>query len=161
MKDGIRYAGYFTIEVRDEFGNLKDTRKGKNLITNDGLDWLIQHTYNSGGAVGGGASAVSYISIGSTASGGTAVVGDSATVPNKVDKTAITYGSGATNGYASGTATFAGAVADAKTGITEAALWAKGSNNTGSGVLFARQLFASIDKTGNDTLSVTWDIQFS
>lgn len=155
MFDEIKYAGTFKIELRDEFGNLKTLREGKNVITQDGLDWLIAYTYDSGNTC------IGFISIGATASGGVAAATDSASVGTRADKTAITYGTGGTHGYGSGSATFAAAIADAKTGITEAGLWARGSNVTGSGILFARQKFASVDKTGNDTLSITWNLQYS
>ncbi len=155
MLDGLKYFGKFKIEVRDENGNLKDVREGPNTITNDGKDWLVAHTFDSG------VTCIGFISIGATASGGAAAATDSATVGTRCDKTGIVYGTGGTHGYGSGSATFAAAVADAKTGITEAALWARGSNATGSGIMIARQKFASIDKTGADTLSVTWDLRYS
>ena len=153
----IKYAGYFTVELFDEYGNLKAIREGKNLITNDGKGWLIAHTFDSA------TTCINFISIGSTASGGTAVVTDSAAATGltKADKTAIVYAVGGTKGWGSGTATFSTAVAATNTGITEVGLWARGSNATGSGILFARQLFTSVDKTGQDKLSITWDVRFS
>ena len=156
MFEEIKYAGTFRVELRDEFGNLKDLREGKNLVTNDGKAWLIAHAFDSG------VTSIGFISIGSSVSA-TALITDSGTSTGltRADKTGIVYGSGASAGYASGSATFSTAIADTKTGITHACLWARGSNNTASGVLFARQFFASVDKTGQDTLSVTWNVQFS
>jgi len=155
MFDNIQYAGYFKVVLKDEFGNVKAVREGKNTITNDGKDWLVAHTFDSGNTC------IGFISIGSSSSGGAAAATDSATVGTRADKTAIVYGTGGTHGFGSGSSTFAAAIADAKTGITEAALWARGSNATASGILFARQKFASVDKTGADTLSITWNLQYS
>lgn len=155
MFEDLKYLGSFRVELRDEFGNIKQVREGKNTITNDGKDWLVAHVFDSGNTC------INFISIGATASGGAAAATDSATVGTRADKTGIVYGTGGTHGYGSGSATFAAAVADSKTGITEAALWARGSNATGSGIMIARQKFASVDKTGSDTLSITWNVQFS
>jgi len=155
MFDDLKYAGTFRVELRDVFGNLKEVREGKNTLTNDGKDWLIAHVFDVG------TTNIGFISIGGSTSAGAAAATDSATVGGRADKTGVVYGTGGTHGYGSGSATFAAAVAEAKTGITEAALWAKGSNATGSGIMFARQKFASVDKTGSDTLSITWNVQFS
>lgn len=155
MFESIHYLGKFRVELRDEFGNIKAVREGKNIVTNDGKDWLVAHTFDSGNT------SINMISIGASSSAGAAAATDSATIGTRADKTGITYGTGGTHGYGSGSATFAAAIADAKTGITEAALWARGSNATGSGIMFARQKFASVDKTGADTLSITWNLQYS
>lgn len=158
MKDSFKYVGKLHIKLRDEFGNLKDERIVNNTITSGGLDYLIKSTMNSE------LTAMTVFYVGSTASAGAANIQDGTGQTSEAFRLAFTYATGATVGQASATATFgsSGAGGTTTTGITEAGIFnGQAAANSGDGVLFARALFAAVNKGASDSLEIKWDVSYS
>ena len=159
MNEGLKYAGIMTLTLRGHDGEVKDVRKEHNVITNAGLDYLIKSTMDSS------LTAMTVFYVGTTASGaGSEAATDTTGDTVEIFRQAFTYASGATVGQASATSTIAasGAGGATTTGITEAGIFnGLAGANSGDGVLFARAIFAAVNKGASDTLEIKWDISYS
>lgn len=141
IKDKLSVSGMLEIVLKDEFGNIKEQRTLKNLITDLGKAWIAARMVDAGIP-----DAMSYMAIGTgttaTASSQTALVTESARsalTSSVVSGSTITYS--ATFGAGSGTGA-----------VTEAAIL----NAAAVGTMFNRTTFAAINKGASDTLSITW-----
>ena len=169
--------GHMTLVLKDSEGDIKQYVQTDNVITTEGLDCLIQQIFGDAPAdtTCDDTSAFDTIAIGEgsdqtvSATGlgtimgsgcnaaspavGIAPVANSATSPQKVTITAI---------FGGGTAG-SGDIDDAVcTGtITEAGLFNVGSATVAPTNIFAYQFFTGIVLATADTLTVTWDIDFS
>ena len=159
MNDGLKYAGMMTLTLRGPDGEIKDVRKQHNVITNLGLDYLIKSTMDDS------LTAMTVFYVGKTASGaGTEDAGDTTGSTDEIFRQAFTYATGGTVGRASATSTIAasGAGGATTTAITEAGIFnGLAGANSGDGILFARTIFAAVNKGAADTLEIKWDISYS
>lgn len=140
-------TGTLTIEVKDAIGNTKEVREVKNLIVNGGLELLASRlkdassTVPSHMAVGTGTAAA----VGSQ----TALVAESARVAFSNANLVTTNVTADSLQYV---ATFGSGVATGT--LTEAGLF----NAATSGTMFSRTVFAAINKTASDSVTITWKI---
>lgn len=145
----VKITGRWHVCLTDEYGNLKAERRGKNVITTAGLEWLADHLHK---AVTAASNTMMYIAIGTSdtaeAVGQTALVSELARVTGTAS-----YSSGA---IYSVIATFAAATATAGA-IVEYGLF----NSSAAGTMFSRDTENVINKGASDSLTVTTEITFA
>jgi len=134
------------IELRDEHGNLKHTEDVHNLVTTAGLAHIADQLSASPGQA-----AMSHMAIGTGTTA--AAVGNTALV-TELDRNALTSN---TDSGAVVTKVGTWAAGDGTGAITEAGIF----NAASSGTLFARVVFAAINKGASDTLTITWTHTFA
>ena len=169
--------GHITLVLKDSDGSIKQYVQTDNVITHEGLDCLIEQIFGDAPDATGCADTTAFDTIaigegtdqGITATGlgvvmgagcnaaspavGVAPVADAGTGTQKVTITAVfgggTAGSGnIDNSICTGT-------------ITEAGLFNVGDATVAPTNIFAYQFFTGIALASADTLTVTWDIDFS
>jgi len=142
MNDGLKLRGDVALVLRDKNGNVKEERKIKNLIVNTGLNFICDRMKND-------ETAMSHMALGS---GSTAAAASDTTLGTQlgsrealdsdtVSSNTITY----TSSFEAGDATGA---------VTEAGIF----NATSGGTMLCRTVFAVVNKSADDSLSVTWTI---
>ncbi len=146
INEKLKLSGELSIVLRDEHGNVKDTREVKNLVVNAGLAYIISRM------VGTAKNVMSHMALGAgstaTAAGQTDLVSllgsrealDSTTIAGSNNEKVVYVSS-----FEAGDAT--GAVVEA--GIFNA--------STG-GDMLCRTVFSVVNKGANDTMTVTWTI---
>lgn len=142
MNDGLKLRGDVALVLRDKNGNVKEERKIKNLIVNTGLNFICDRMKND-------ETAMSHMALGSgstaAAAGdttlGTQLGSREALDSDTVSSNTITY----TSSFEAGDATGA---------VTEAGIF----NATSGGTMLCRTVFAVVNKSADDSLSVTWTI---
>jgi hypothetical protein len=142
MNDGLKLRGDVALVLRDKDGNVKDERNIKNLIVDSGLNFICDRMKNDETAMthmalgsGSTAAAASDTSLGSQLGSREALDSDT------VSSNTITY----TSSFEAGDATGA---------VTEAGIF----NATSGGTMLCRTVFAVVNKSADDSLSVTWTI---
>lgn len=142
MNDGLKLRGDVALVLRDKNGNVKEERKINNLIVNTGLNFICDRMKND-------ETAMSHMALGSgstaAAAGdttlGTQLGSREALDSDTVSSNTITY----TSSFEAGDATGA---------VTEAGIF----NATSGGTMLCRTVFAVVNKSADDSLSVTWTI---
>jgi len=137
-------------------GQLIDERVSYNTLLNVGRSYLIQRIMDDTANVVSGTAAQCFY-VGVTASAGAAAATDTTAQTDELARETFTYASGGL-GACSATATFVSATANGA--ITEAGIFA-GATTSGDGVFIARSLFAAVNKTSNDVLTVKYDVSFT
>ena len=142
MNDGLKLRGDVALVLRDKNGNVKQERKINNLIVNTGLNFICDRMKND-------ETAMSHMALGS---GSTAAAAGDTTLGSQlgsrealdsdtVSSNTITY----TSSFEAGDATGA---------VTEAGIF----NAASGGTMLCRTVFAVVNKSADDSLSVTWTI---
>ena len=146
ITDKMKAKGRLNIVLKDQNGNVKETREVDNLVVDTGLDYIASRMKDAT------ATAMSHMALGSgttaAAAGNTdleSILGsrealDSTTVTDNT----VTYVSSFEAGDATGAVTEAG-IFNASTG----------------GTMLCRTTFSVVNKSQNDTLSITWSITLS
>ena len=147
MKEPLKIIGKVRARLLDETGRCKLEVILRNLITTLGKEAIAQNFFNDGTpptlpthiAVGSSATAPA---VGDTALGGelTRLAFTSSSRSGAIVTYSVTFGAGV------GTGT-----------IEELGLL----NAAAAGTLYARFLSGTFDKGANDTLAITWDLQFT
>ena len=145
MNDGLKLRGDVALVLRDKDGNVKDKRNIKNLIVDSGLNFICDRMKNDETAMthmalgsGSTAAAAGDTSLGSQLGSREALDSDT------VSANTITY----TSSFEAGDATGA---------VTEAGIF----NAASGGTMLCRTVFAVVNKSADDSLSVTWQIQLT
>ena len=145
MNDGLKLRGDVALVLRDKDGNVKDERNIKNLIVDSGLNFICDRMKNDETAMthmalgsGSTAAAAGDTSLGSQLGSREALDSDT------VSSNTITY----TSSFEAGDATGA---------VTEAGIF----NAASGGTMLCRTVFAVVNKSADDSLSVTWQIQLT
>ena len=145
MNDGLKLRGDVALVLRDKNGNVKEERKINNLIVNTGLNFICDRMKND-------ETAMSHMALGS---GSTAAAASDTTLGSQlgsrealdsdtVSSNTITY----TSSFEAGDATGA---------VTEAGIF----NATSGGTMLCRTVFAVVNKSADDSLSVSWQISLT
>lgn len=153
MRDRIKPKGTVHFYMTDDKGQVKLDKTVRNLVVNTGLNYIVDRLIGATPAEG----PISHIAV------GTGVIGEAAgdTAMGTLLGTLRALDSTTDNGdstityqatFLSGEATWSGA-------ITEAGLF-NGATN-GVDVMMARTTFSAINKGDNDTLVITWTIDFN
>lgn len=147
LKEKIIPVGTLTVEVKDAMGNTKEVREVNNLIVNGGLAMLASRLKDASATV------PSHMAVGTgtaAATGSqTALVAESARVAFSNSNLVTTNVTGDSLQYI---ATFGAGVATGT--LTEAGIF----NAATSGTMFSRTVFAAINKTASDSVTITWKI---
>lgn len=145
LHDTFTPTGELEIVVRDSQGNIKETRKAKNLVVAAGKTYLASR------AVGTSASIMSHMAIGTGT--GTPVSTDT-TLGTEAGRVSLASSSNSANAITY-TATFP---AGTGTGaITEAGIL----NASSSGTMLCRTTFPVVNKAAGDSIAVTWVVTIS
>lgn len=146
-REFLKIEGFIHIEVFGQDGKLKDERFIKNTIVTVGKNYLAAWL----AAASQAGKFMEYIGVGT---GTTAANAADTALESALGSRAAGTISSSTNSW-SNSATFA---AGASTGaITEAGLFSAST----LGTMFARQVFAVVNKGANDSLTLTWTVTFS
>jgi hypothetical protein len=145
LHDTFTPTGQLEIVLRDSQGNIKETRKAKNLVVSSGKTYLASR------AVGTSVNIMAYMAIGTATSTPTASDTQLGTEAGRVtlasssnSANAITY----TATFPAGTGTGA---------ITEAAVL----NSSTAGTMLCRTTFPVVNKAAGDSIAVTWVVTIS
>lgn len=143
----IKARGELLIELRDEFGNIKETVDLKNLVVAVGKAFIASRMMGISAAV------ISHMAIGT---GVVAANLSDTTLGTEAGRAALTSTSNVTttttNDAVQYVATFAAGVGTGA--ITEAGIL----NASAAGTLLARTVFAVINKAALDSLTITWKV---
>jgi len=141
--DSMGIRGHFEAKLFDKDGNLKDYRSVPNVMTNVGRDCFMAQGFNTSA----GSAQFDYVAIGSGVNA--AAASDTALGSEAVrQEGAYTH----TDGQHAFQLTETFAAAAGTGSITESGIL----NASSAGQLFARQVFAVINKGASDSLQVTW-----
>lgn len=141
FNDSIKMTGRVHIELRDKFGNLKETRDVDNLVVTAGKQHIADQLSSSPGGA-----AMSHMAVGTGTTA--AAAGDTALV-TETDRNALTSrtDSGAVVTYVGDWA-----AGDATAALTEAGIF----NAASTGTMLCRAVFSAINKAAGDTLQISW-----
>lgn len=146
INEKLKLSGELSIVLRDEFGNVKDTREVKNLVVNAGLAYIISRM------VGTAKSVMSHMALGAgstaTAAGQTDLV-SLLGAREVLDTTTI---AGSNNEKVVYVSSFE--AGDATGAVVEAGIF----NALTGGDMLCRTVFSVVNKGANDTMTVTWTI---
>tara|TARA_E500000331_G_scaffold351257_1_gene397556 strand:+ start:1230 stop:1685 length:456 start_codon:yes stop_codon:yes gene_type:complete len=145
INDNLKLSGQLNIVLKDKAGNVKDTRKVKNLVVDSGLVFIASRMTGTAKAV------MSHMALGSSttaaAAGQTALTSQLGS-REALDSTTLT-GSNKAVAYVSSFE-----AGDATGAVTEAGLF----NASSGGDMLCRTVFSVVNKAADDTMSVTWTI---
>jgi hypothetical protein len=141
----IKAKGTLSVVLKDENGNLKDKREINNLVVDTGLDFIASRMKDTTDG------AMSYMAIGT---GTTAAAAGDTTLGTELDRNALTSTTVTDNSIAYVASWGAG---DGTGAVTEAGIF----NAASAGSMLARTVFDVVNKSANDTLSITWTITLS
>ena len=147
IKDNVATLGNLVVELRDQYGNLKDSRKVHNLVVATGLAYL------SSRSIGVASNVMSHMAVGS---GNTAPAAANAALGTELGRTALSSANISTtttaNDAVTYVATFGAGIATGA--VTEAGLF----NAVSAGTMLSRTVFAVVNKGALDTLTITWKV---
>lgn len=151
MKERLAITGTVSIVLYDQNGNVKDTREVKNLVVEDGREYIASRM--AGTAMG----VMSHMGVGTgttaPAAGQSALVSQATNGRVALTSTTITGTPPINVRYvASFPSGSAGSVVVGN--ITEAGIF----NASSGGVMLCRTTFTAVNKAAADTLSITWNV---
>jgi hypothetical protein len=148
MSENIKLVGEIEIILKDKNGNVKETKKIKNLVVNAGKAQVA-------GLINGSVTGTfTYIAIGT---GTTSPAASDTALGNEVTRASATVGrttTNVTNDTATWSATFSFSSSYA---ITEAGIF----NASTGGTLLARQTFSAVNVVSGDQLTINWKLTVS
>lgn len=143
--DGLKARGTLDITVRGPDGTIKDEKKIKNLIVDDGLEYIASRM------TGTSENVMSHMAVGT---GSTAAAGADTALGTEVDRNALTSTTVTSNAIAYVCSWAAG---DGTGALTEAGLF----NAVSSGTMLCRTVFGTVTKGASDSMTITWTITVS
>lgn len=144
LNEQIKATGRLRIEIRDQFGAVKDTREIDNLVVTVGKNWIASRMTAT-------PTAMSHMAVGTSSA--SPAIGDT-TLGSESARVALDSQS-TTNNVTTYTATFP---AGTGTGaLVEAGLF----NNASGGTMLARTTYAVVNKGAADAMTVTWTVTIS
>lgn len=145
MEDTLQAKGELVIELRDEFGNLKDYREVKNLVVTVGRQFIASRM------VGTSAAVMSHMAIGTSSAAAAAA---NTGLGTEVARVAFSTAGSATATTVTYQATFPANTPSTAQAIVEAGVF----NAPTAGTMLCRTTFDVINKAAADQLSITWNI---
>jgi hypothetical protein len=146
FNENMKAKGRLSIVLKDEDGNVKDTREVDNLVVNTGLAYIASRMKDAT------ATAMTHMGLGSgstAAAAGDTDLGSLLGSREALDSTTVT--SNAIEYVASFEA------GDATGAVTEAGIF----NAASGGTMLCRTVFSVVNKGASDTMTVTWTITIS
>jgi hypothetical protein len=146
INDVIKLVGALDIVVTDSDGNIKETRKEKNLVVTTGLGYIASRIKDAS------ATAMSHMAVGSGTTAAAAGQTDLVSILGSREAIDSTTVSAAVVTY---TCTFE--AGDGTGAITEAGIF----NASSSGTMLCRTVFSAVNKAADDTMTITWTVTLS
>lgn len=146
INEKLKLSGELSIVLKDEFGNVKDTREVKNLVVNAGLAFIISRMVGTAKAV------MSHMALGAGTTAAAAAQTDLVTLLGSREALDSTTISGSNNEKVVYVSSFE--AGDATGAVTEAGIFNAGTG----GDMLCRTVFSVVNKGANDTMTVTWTI---
>ena len=142
--DNSKATGKLTVEIKNDKGVVIETREVKNLVVDDGLEYIADRMKNN-------STVMSHMAIGT---GSTAAAASDTALGTEAARQALT----STTVTANAVAYVASFGAGTGTGaITEAGIL----NNSTGGTLLCRTVFSVVNKGASDSMTITWTITIS
>jgi hypothetical protein len=141
-QDNVQTIGVLELVLKDEFGNVKQIQKAKNLVVTTGRNYIASRM------VGTIANTMSHMAIGT---GNVAPAAGNTTLGTEVGRVVFGASPTATNNVVAYTATFGPGVGTGA--ITEAGIF----NANSAGTLLCRTTFSVINKGALDSLTINWN----
>jgi hypothetical protein len=143
IKDNLKLRGDVSIVLKSADGSVKDSRAIKNLVVNDGLNFIVSRMKDTTQG------AMSHMAVGSSTTAAAAGQTDLVSILGSreaLDSTAVstntvTYVSSFEAGEGTGA-------------VTEAGIF----NASTSGDMLCRTVFAVVNKQATDSMTITWTI---
>ena len=143
--DKTKASGKLIVEIKNEKGQVTQTREVKNLVVDTGLAYIASRMKDAT------ATAMSHMAIGT---GTTAAAAGNTALVTEADRNALT----STTVTANAVAYVASFAAGEGTGaITEAGIL----NANSSGTLLCRTVFSVVNKGASDSMTITWTVTIS
>ena len=144
--ENMKAKGRLNIVLKDQNGNVKETREVDNLVVDTGLDYIASRMKDAT------ATAMSHMALGSGTTAAAAGNPDLESILGSreaLDSTTVT----------DNTVTYVSSfeAGDATGAVTEAGIF----NASTGGTMLCRTVFSVVNKGANDTLSITWTITLS
>lgn len=146
INENIKLSGQLTIVLTDKAGNVKETRRVKNLIVNSGLAYIVSRMVGTSKAV------MTHMALGSSTTAAAAGQTDLTTAVGSREALDSSTISGSNNEKVVYVATFE--AGDATGAITEAGIF----NASSGGDMLCRTVFNVVNKAADDAMNVTWTI---
>jgi hypothetical protein len=152
LQDQLKAKGRVGIVLKDESGNVKETREVDNLVVTDGLEFIIDRMVGTSTAV------MSHMQLGQ---GTTSPAADDDDIEDKLGtKVAMSGQTGSVTDNGTSVTYSATFAAGNGTGpVTEAAITNNGTNATG--VMLCRVDFDVINKGANDSMTIEWTVSLT
>ena len=142
--DNSKATGKLTVEIKNDKGVVIETREVKNLVVDDGLEYIADRMKNN-------STVMSHMAIGT---GSTAAAASDTALGTEAARQALT----STTVTANAVAYVASFAAGTGTGaITEAGILNAGSGGT----LLCRTVFSVVNKGASDSMTITWTVTIS
>ena len=142
--DNSKATGKLTVEIKNDKGVVVETREVKNLVVDDGLEFIADRMKNN-------STVMSHMAIGT---GSTAAAASDTALGTEAARQALT----STTVTANAVAYVASFAAGTGTGaITEAGILNAGSGGT----LLCRTVFSVVNKGASDSMTITWTVTIS
>ena len=146
MKEKLQIKGVLTLTLTDEFGRVKERRE-QNLVVSVGRAWIASRLKDASAAV------MSHMAVGTTNTA--AAAGDTA-LAAELSRIALTSSTLVTQNVANDSLEY---VATYLPGVATGALVEAGLfNDPAAGTMLSRVVFAVVNKTAPDTLTIAWRI---
>lgn len=145
MNDGLKLRGDVALVLRDKDGNVKDERNIKNLIVDSGLNFICDRMKND-------ETAMTHMALGS---GTTAAAAGDTSLESQLGSREALDSDTVSSNTITYTASFE--AGDATGAVTEAGIF----NAASGGTMLCRTVFAVVNKSADDSLSVTWQISLT
>lgn len=146
ITDQIKIRGNLDIVIRDGNGEVKETRKERNLVVTAGLGFIASRMKDTTD------SAMSHMAVGSDSTAAAAGNTDLGSILGSREALDSTTVSGATVTYVSSFE-----AGDGTGAITEAGIF----NAATGGTMLCRTVFSTVNKAADDTMTITWTITLS
>ena len=142
--DNSKATGKLTVEIKNDKGVVIETREVKNLVVDDGLEYIADRMKNN-------STVMSHMAIGT---GSTAAAASDTALGTEAARQALT----STTVTANAVAYVASFGAGTGTGaITEAGIL----NANSGGTLLCRTVFSVVNKGASDSMTITWTVTIS
>jgi hypothetical protein len=143
LNDKLKLRGDVSIVLKNDDGSVKDSRTIKNLVVNDGLNYIVSRMKDTTQG------AMSHMAVGSSTTAAAAGQTDLVSVlgsrealdSTTVSTNTITYVSSFEAGEGTGA-------------VTEAGIF----NASSSGDMLCRTVFSVVNKQATDSMTITWTI---
>jgi|TARA_B110000093_G_C12883201_1_gene372819 hypothetical protein len=146
ITENLKLSGQLNIVLKDKAGNIKDEREVKNLVVTTGLAFIASRM------VGTAKNVMSHMALGSSATAAAAGQTDLVSVLGSREALDSTTISGTNDEKVVFVSSFE--AGDGTGAVTEAGIF----NASSSGDMLCRTVFSVVNKSADDTMSITWTV---